>query len=178
MLNFLLIGTEERAPPVSLRHPLLSVSRARQPSFHFDQEAGYGPGVDREAWESIAEDLVVPVPPSPSPSSWETPGSASRGREGVAESEAFFVPVDGGMASYCPRDLRGGGRGEAGVGGSGGGGGGCRRAAIGKGWREEEEDLRVFELLGIIIGANLGWNKVRLTYVHFVGHYFGVIGRI
>ena len=75
-------------------------------------------------------------------------------------------------------DLRTGDRGNDGVGAGGGDGdGGCggRRALQGTGWREEEEDLRAFELLlGIVIGANLGWNKVGLGSLSFWQPFFFV----
>lgn len=150
--------------------------RGSQPSFDFENEKGYGPGVDREAWEMIAGDLVLPYPPPPPPQQQQqsttaaaTTGGAQAGDTAGAapatsapaatkgddmDSEPFFVPVDGGMSSYCPRDLRG----EGWKAGAAGGGG---SAATMRGQLEMEKDLQDFELLGIVIGANLGWNKVR-----------------
>jgi len=60
------------------------------------------------------------------------------------------------MSSYCPRDLRGGGE----LGGVRVGGSGDDAAAAMQRRREKEEDLERFELLGMVIGANLSWNKV------------------
>ncbi|CAM9839833.1 unnamed protein product, partial [Ectocarpus sp. 12 AP-2014] len=134
--------------------------RVHQPAFTFDKEAGYGQGVEREAWEMIAADLVLPFPPPPPQQQQQQQqqltaateavsgagAAATNGVDGATKKEAFFVPVDEGMSSYCPRDLR-----------SGEGGGG--EAAL-QGWRDRDKDLEAFELVGILIGANLAWNKV------------------
>lgn len=118
----------------------------------------------------IAGDLVLPYPPpSPAPPPHAPTLSAAENAPSGADenrNKAFFVPVEEGMSSYCPRDLRGGdepsGSG-AGVGSNGDGGcgsGGGETAAMQR-RREKEEDLERFELLGMVIGANLSWNKVR-----------------
>lgn len=145
------------SPPYLIRFIVLS--RVHQPAFTFDKEAGYGQGVEREAWEMIAGDLVLPFPPPPPQQQQQQQqltaateavtgagAAATNGVDGAKRNEAFFVPVDEGMSSYCPRDLRCGERGSGG--------------AAQQDRREREKDLRAFELLGILIGANLAWNKV------------------
>ncbi|CAM9133251.1 unnamed protein product [Ectocarpus sp. 8 AP-2014] len=107
--------------------------RVHQPAFTFDKEAGYGQGQQQQftaATEAVSE----------------AGAAATKRVDGPTKNEAFFVPVDEGMSSYCPRDLR---CGEGGVG----------EAAL-QGRRERDKDLEAFELLGILIGANLAWNKV------------------
>lgn len=129
--------------------------RSNRPSFDFLGEAGYGQGVDREAWEMIAGDLVLPFPPAtpPLPSRQEQNQQQDtedvNGEQNKKERQAFFVPVDEGMSSYCPRALHGG-REEAGA-----GDGGAMRSR-----QERDKDLQAFELLGIVIGAHLSWDKV------------------
>lgn len=138
---------------------ILVLLRSNRPSFNFLGEAGYGQGVDREAWEMIAGDLVLPFPP-PSPplplpqhQKQEPDVEEVSGRHSEKRREAFFVPVEEGMSSYCPRFLHGNGEGTgAGGGGSGGGAMQIRQ--------EREKDLQAFEMLGIVIGAHLSWDKV------------------
>eukprot|EP00903_Cladosiphon_okamuranus_P014905 g13802.t1 len=156
----------------------------RPPSFIFEGEAGYGQGVDREGWEMIAGDIVLPSPPPPlhpatvargAPVAGPTATPAAASPTGNGEiTEAYFVQVDEGMSSYCPRDLRGGGeepaaagdagvgRGSSGNGGNGGGAGDGGDAAVKamRGRVEREKDLQAFELLGMVIGATICWNKV------------------
>lgn len=152
----------------------------------FYGEAGYGPGVDREAWEAIAEDLVRPSPqhaPAPNPmgrvetvegTSTEDPSasdsdlsenvdSGGSGRPWSPQKtdeakEAFFIPVVGGMSSYCPRGVRpfranGDHAAETPkkVRGT------DRRRKV----DQEPDALDAFELLGLVVGATLKWNKVR-----------------
>lgn len=256
--------------PLGLAHN----NRERRLSFSFLGEPGYGPGVDREAWEMIAEDLVRSQPPSSltpsataklpaaapqqllrestaatlqmqsptscnavaacSPSStidcgWGGASSVidltsidagadfAKHKEqhygGVAEStmtvpngadaveivpaaamaatqigkgsmptnrnrgssrgKAYFVPVDGSMSSYCPRDLvcestvngrvassgkDSAGDGDSAVAWRAKGGGGADRVGKGDAYMD---DLKAFEFIGVIIGANLAWEKVR-----------------
>ncbi|CAN0029115.1 unnamed protein product [Scytosiphon promiscuus] len=136
--------------------------RINRPSFDFLGEAGYGQGVDREAWEMIAGDLVLPFPPTSPPGEPPLPPQQQEqpqeievldGDHPEKQSEAFFIPVEEGMSSYCPRGLSGD-RGDARAGGDVGGGSTMR------GQREREKDLQAFELLGIVVGAHLSWDKV------------------
>lgn len=69
---------------------------------------------------------------------------------------SYFVPVDSGMSSYCPRDLMTS-RVESAANLSAAGG--DRREECREGTGQEDDDLRAFEMVGILIGANLGWNK-------------------
>lgn len=111
----------------------------------------------------IAGDLVLPFPPPPPVTASTSAAAAAAttpGSDGKS-IEAFFVPVEEGMSSYCPRDLRGGGEGSGAAGAAGvGGGGGDVAAEAMQARLEREKDLQAFELLGMVIGANLGWNKV------------------
>ncbi|CAM9232298.1 unnamed protein product [Ectocarpus sp. 4 AP-2014] len=107
--------------------------RVHQPAFTFDKEAGYGQGQQQQL--TAATEAVSGAG-----------AAATNGVDGATKNEAFFVRVDEGMSSYCPRDLRCGA-------------GGVGEAAL-QGRRERDKDLKAFELLGILIGANLAWNKV------------------
>lgn len=199
-------------------HALVSLShhppstRIRRPSFLFQGEAGYGPGVDSEAWEMIARDIVGPSTSStPNTSSLDETsaqkslgtsasaqgaaavpnsqsyafeeevvvieGGSGSGKIGIGKrSKPYFVPVDEGLSSYCPRDLRDGGDVDSGtgdveeerMGGSGsrvamgtGGDGSGKMTRYHECWREHDEDLRAFELVGLMIGASVVRNKVR-----------------
>ena len=85
----------------------------------------------------ISEDLVRSSAASPPPplsnNRAVSEGGGCCSDDARVVQKAFFVPVDSGIQSYCPRDLSDKG---------------------------DEEDLRMFELLGFIIGASLVWNKV------------------
>eukprot|EP00752_Nemacystus_decipiens_P016811 g15043.t1 len=142
--------------------------RINRPSFNFEGEAGHGPGVDREGWEMVAGDLVLPCPRRAASQALGVPGAAKVAAPATPSSDgdnlpAFFVLVDEGMSSYCPRDLRGGGHeSEAAraVGGGGAGGDGDAAVEAMEGRVQREEDLQAFELLGMVIGFNLAQNKV------------------
>lgn len=88
-------------------------------------------------------------------------GGRGDGRPG----KAYFVPVEDGMSSYCPRDLvheTAEGTAAAGTSAVAGGrrkdGLGSRRARRGD---VDVDDLRAFEFIGIMIGANLIQREVR-----------------
>lgn len=160
--------------------------RIYEPSFTFYGEAGYGPGVDREAWEAIAEDLVRPFPQlvpasnsmvtletvrgtstgAPNASDSNPSGSIDSGESGWSWSpqkideakEAFFIPVVGGMSSYCPRGVRPfRANGDQSVETCKEVRGADRRRRV----DHEPNALDDFELLGLVLGATLKWNKVR-----------------
>lgn len=162
------------------------LSRIYEPSFAFYGEAGYGPGVDREAWEAIAEDLVRPFPQhvpasnsmgrvatvkgtstgAPNASDSDPSGSIDSGESGWPWSpqkideakEAFFIPVVGGMSSYCPRGVQPfRANGDQSVETSEKVRGTDRRRKV----DQEPNALDDFELLGLVLGATLKWNKVR-----------------
>lgn len=137
--------------------------------------------MDREAWEAIAEDLVhapsrtspaAPTAGSQTTSETEasmgvtsgacseplggvwTAGSvlpgAGAGEAGDESGKALFVPVMEGMSSYCPRDTQPTREDDAPVDGT-----------PGQGLEDAgEAEERVFEMLGLVIGATLSWKKV------------------
>lgn len=130
---------------------------------------GGAAAVDLSGDVDIAE--AVPAAVATRTGKGSTPDNDQRGGS-RRQNKAYSVPVDGAMSSYYPRDLvcesTGVGAASSNQGSPGDavlavawrarGGGGAGRARRGD---VDMDDLKAYEIIGIIIGANLAREKVR-----------------